>query len=228
MKFSRTFVTVLTSTGLAVSALAGDDWYQPPPPRTEGPLILPITATRLSRPIPPTALDLAVSKLVDREAVPIDREECAILKVPFSSNELLHDAINSAKTELERHIEYLRLFPLNGSRTDISYHAHEQGILQAKEEIAHWQNLKGRLRPYLVRAVAADDMKAQFDTSLWNDYLTVINTFWINNSRNDPLRSHASISDAKPAHVFRWPVVVYLEKLPLRVYTVVETVRLGR
>ena len=118
--------------------------------------------------------------------------------------------------------------PLNGSVTDKNYYAIKDGIAESNKAIVHWKSLKGRVRPYLVRAVTASDVHQDFDSAFWRGSVMVSNFSVINNSANDPLHQHASIGDIEPADMVKWPVVVYLESSPAHVYTRIHAIKLGR
>jgi hypothetical protein len=79
-----------------------------------------------------------------------------------------------------------------------------------------------------VRAVAANDVKQGFDAAFWRGSVTVSDLSVIRNSANEPLHQHASIGDAEPADMVKWPVVVYLEAAPAHVYTRIHVLKLGR
>ena len=73
---------------------------------------------------------------------------------------------------------------------------HRQAAKRARE-------LEGNLKPYLVRAVVLDAPTGVFSAYMKGD------EFWLN---------HFYLS-RKPVPMKKWPVVIFLEKQPAKVYT---------
>jgi len=208
---------------------SGQDWYRPPPPEPDPRFfILPVTADRVLVPVPIPARDVAISKLAKAESVELTRADCETLGVPFEADQLLEDKIRKKEIDVKRGGRYIKQNPLNGSVFDNTYYAVEDGIAESNRAIVHLKNFKGRVRPYLVRAVAANDVHQEFYATFWRDSVTVVHRSVINNSANDPLRQHASIGDIEPAEMVKWPVVVYLEAPPADVFTRISVLKLGR
>lgn len=218
------------STRMPSSTSSSEEWYRPSPPnRDEKLLVLPVTVDRIVVPISRAVRDVAISKLANAEVMELSLEDCRTLGVPIEADQLIEDAIDKKKMDVKRALRYLRLHPLDGSRYDTTYRAIEDGIAQSNTEIAHWKSLKGRVRPYLVRAVAVYNTENEFFASLCQGSLTVTHWSKITDARNDPLRSHASIIlNADSGQLQRAPVVVYLEKKPARLYTEIHILKLGQ
>jgi hypothetical protein len=209
---------------------SGIEWYRPEPGNPdERILILPVTTSRMVVEISPAARDVAISKLANTEIVELTSEECRTFGVPFEPNQLIQDAIDRANMDVKRALAYLKRNPLDGSTFDDTYHSMESLLAQSEMKIDHWKGLRGRLRPYLVRAVAVYNTKNQFFAALWRDSVRITHSSVVTNTTNDSLRSHASIMfGANPRETVKAPVVVYLEARPAHVYTGIDTVRLGR
>jgi len=208
---------------------SGREWFRPPPPEPDPKFsILPWTASRVLLAVPPTARDLAISKLATAESVELTRTECEALGVPFEADQLLDEEIGKKQADVKRLTESLKRHPLHSSKFDKWYHDIESGIADGNTLIAHWKSLKGRIRPYLVRAVAADHAHPEFYASFWRNSVDVSHNFVIDNSANDPLHQYASMGDIAPSDMVKWPVVVYLEVRPLHVYTRISVLKLGR
>ena len=165
----------------------------------------------------PAVRNLAIFKLSDVETVKLTRADCTTLTVPFEPDQVLDQKIQAKTTNIKQGLRYMKLHPLNGSPYDATYRSIQHGIAEQKAQIAHWKSLKDRVRPYLVRAVAANYVSQDFDAGFWRGSVTVVHSSIVGNSANDPLRQYASIGDIKPVDMVKWPVVVYLEAPPARV-----------
>jgi hypothetical protein len=218
-----------TPTVVPATPASGNDWYRPPPldPHPKLPF-LPITAGRPSMPVPRLNRDKAISKLTNAEMVKLTDEDCRTLGVPFAADKLIETEIEQTEEDVKLGGWHLKRFPLNGSEFDSTYYAILNSIAEDKKRITQLKILKGQVRPYLVRAVAANDFHEEFDASFWEGSVTVTHRFEIHHSANDPLRSHASIGNLKPADTVKWPVVVYLETPPSHVYTTIHVLKLGK
>ncbi|SRR6266540_356872 len=237
--FSRTIALIAVFCVISFSAQesestpdarwAGQEWYNPPSPEPDPKFVLlPVTAGRVLIPVPPAKCDAAIAKLANAGTVKLTRQECEALGVPFAADQLLDNAVKEKRRAMNRGLRYMELHPPDGSPYDAILKSVEQRVTQHKSEIAHWQSLKGRLAPYLVRAVAANDLDAEFYASLWQDSVTVTHRSVIKSTANDPLRQHASMGDIAPTDMVKWPVVVYLEAPPAHVYTRIHVLKLGR
>jgi hypothetical protein len=210
---------------------SGRDWYRPAPrsPNFNGTFALaPVTVDRPVVAIPLAVRNLAISELTDAEVMKLTREDCRTLGVPFEADELLDNVINEKARDVKQGFRYMKLHPLDGSSSDATYMSIKRGIAENKAQIGHWKSLKGRVRPYLVRAVAANDVNHEFYATFWRDSVTVVHRSVVHNSANDPLRQHASIGDMEPAEMVKWPVVVYIEAPPAHIYTRIHVLKLGR
>lgn len=207
------------------------DWYRVPPgdanPGGALPLA-PLTVERLVVPIPTVVRNLAIAKLKNAEVVKLTREDCQTLGVPFEADQLLDKAIKENATHVKQGLRYKKVHPLDGSSSDATYKSIEHGIAEHKAQIAHWKRLRGRVNPYLVRAVAPSYIDQEFYASFWRGSVTVTHRSVINNSPNDSLHQYASIGNIQPAEMVKWPVVVYLESPPTNVYSRVHVLKLGR
>jgi hypothetical protein len=208
---------------------SADNWYHPPPPDPHPKLsLLPVTVNRPVAAVPPVNREKAMSKLMRAEVVELVPAECRILGVPFTADSLIDEEIKQTERDVSLAGQHLKRFPLNGSEFDSTYYATLNVIAKNKRKITHLKSLNGRIRPYLIRAVAANDFHEEFYASFWEGSLTVTHRFEIDHSANDPSHSHASIGDIEPAKMVKWPVVVYLEKPPAHVYTTIHVLKLGR
>jgi hypothetical protein len=99
-----------------------------------------------------------------------------------------------------------------------------------KDLIDQWKSLKMRqLRPYLVRAVAAEGKDSAFSASLWHNALTITHHCRIETTGADPYHRYASIIfDPKGIPLIKSPAVVYLEAKPVAVYTEIQVVKSGQ
>jgi|SRR5581483_897579 len=207
------------------------DWYRVPPgdANPDGALPLaPLTVERPVVPIPAAVRNLAIAKLHNAEVVKLTREDCRTLRVPFEADQLLDKAIKEDTMHVKQSLRYMKAHPLDGSSSDATYKSIERGMAEHKAQIAHWKSLRGRVDPYLIRAVAASYDDQEFYATFWLDSITVTGRSVINNSANDPLHQYASMGNIQPAEMVKWPVVVYLESSPANVYSRVHVLKLGR
>jgi len=226
-----------TSSRSAIAGSVASEWYRPEPPPSAGDiaeagvrLLLPDTASRPVQAVPAVARDVAISRLDNTESLPLTPEDCNALQVPFAADDLIEVEINRKRAELTNTIRNFRRNVENGSISisDPSYRATEEAIARMKKEIDYWKTLKGRLHPYLVRAIAANDRDDDFYASVWKDEVLITHHSTMDKSAGDPMKQYASISSAPPSRMVKWPVVVYLEKAPAAVYTEINVLTLGR
>ena len=194
----------------------GDDWYHPRPPSLpdkDTPLILPWSVERPVVPVPVVTLTLALSELRDTGIIPLSADRWAKLRIPLSPDELL--------TRLIEQNQQPNVFPLLGGLASMPRHA---------DEISHWKSLKNQgLKPYLVRAVAAEGDQSEFCAHVWHDALTIVHCSMIKGDfANDPLHQHAAIMrNPTDIHAMKSPVIVYLEHEPKVVFTELQIVKGG-
>lgn len=214
------------------SSSLGYEWFRPPSPEPDPKFsILPWAAGRMLVPVPPRVRDIATSRLATVESVELTPTDCKMLGVPFDANLSFDQAIKDEERSVQSALRYMRQHPPNGSSSDAAYRTAERGVAERKAQLAHWESLKGRVRPYLVRAVAASyaNQKDQvFFATFWRDSVTVDNHAVIQHSADAPLSRYAAIGDVAPENMVKWPVVVYLEGPPAHVYTQITILKLGR
>jgi hypothetical protein len=222
-------VVVIIVCHAAVAYASARDWYRPPPPDPHPKFaLLPVTVGRPVVPVPPGNREKAISKLTNVELVELGPEACRTLGVPFAADKLIDKEIEQKEHNVRLAGQHLKRFPLNGSEFDRTYYAILNGIAEDKKEITQLKSLKGRVRPYLVRAVAANDFHEEFYAAFWEGAVTVTHRFEVDHSANDPLHSHASIGNIEPENMVKWPLVVYLETRPAHVYTTIHVLKLGQ
>jgi hypothetical protein len=167
-------------------------------------------------PVPVKTLDRAMSRLANATIVLLTPVEWERLKIPLSPSEVLARLIDR-KEKGERTMDIPGLGELRYDASPVE-----------KQEAANWNRSKERLRPYLVRAVAADGNDSKFFADVWNDVLTITHSSVVETG-NDPLRQHAAInSNPKDVRSTKSPVIVYLEGEPKAVFTNIQIVKLGR
>jgi hypothetical protein len=217
---------IACDTVLADSAV--HDWYHPPPPDPHPKFVIPpVTTGRPVAPIPVVNRERAIARLSHSDFVELAPAECRALGVWFLADKLIDAEIEEKENDVRLAGAHLKRFPLDGSEFDSTYYAILDGIEENKRGITRLKSLKGRVRPYLVRAVAANDFHQEFYASFWEGAVTVTHRFEIDHSANDPLHSHASIGDIAPENMVKWPVVVYLEAPPVHIYTTIHVLKLG-
>jgi hypothetical protein len=217
---------IVCDTVLADSAACV--WYRPPPPDPHPKfMMLPVTAGRPVAPIPAVNRETSIARLSHADFIELAPADCRALGVPFVADKLIDAEIDEKENDVRLAGAHLKRFPLDGSEFDSTYYATLNGIEEDKKEITHLKSLKGRVRPYLVRAVAANDFHEEFYASFWEGAVTVTHRFEIDHSANDPLHSHASIGDIAPENMVKWPIVVYLEAPPTHIYTTIHVLKLG-
>jgi hypothetical protein len=215
-----------------ISGPSGYEWFRPPPPEPDPKFaVLPWSAGRMLVPVPPRARNIAISRLATVESVELTRADCEMLGIPSDANPSLDQTIKEEARSVQSSLRYMRLHPPKGSPSDAAYRTAERGVAEHKAQLAHWESLKGRVRPYLVRAVAANyaNQKNQVSfATFWRDSVTVDHHAVIQQSANAPLSQYAPMGDVAPENMVKWPVVVYLEGPPAHVYTQISILKLGR
>jgi hypothetical protein len=179
-----------------------DSWYAESADATPGewsevhrPLILPVAHDKI---------DSAVSMLETKSAIPLSLQQTqTLLDVKsLDPDALLEEAAKDADAEAEKR-EKESQEPFFAGETAARF---KELAAQHRQTAAKARALKGKVKPYLVRALYLNEGTGQFSASFKDSTLSVF---------HGSLGHHA-------VPMKRRPLVIFLEKAPTRVYVSVS------